>query len=121
MVDMEEVLQTEDRYLFPHFYTVCWLALSDMAEQCIECFKMKREPPPWLMSNLLPLYHRLETWLEANGDVESMDSRQESDQTTAGKILTLQLTCWSKEGQDVALFLPVPVCIINGSSGYGEM
>ena len=67
---MEEELRTGERYRFPHFYSMCWLAFSDMMEQYIECFKTKREPAPWLMSNLLPLYGRLKTRLEANGDVE---------------------------------------------------
>ncbi|GAU93307.1 hypothetical protein RvY_05270-2 [Ramazzottius varieornatus] len=76
IMDMEDQLQTPDRYRFPHFYTVCWFALSEMVGQLEDCFEQAKEPPAWLTQNIVPLYVRLKAWIEADGDLEKQKLRK---------------------------------------------
>ena len=67
---MEVKLEADERYTVPHFYTMNWFALSDMMKQLIGFSEEKKKPPEWLTKNVVPLYRRLKTSWEADGDLE---------------------------------------------------
>ncbi|OQV23937.1 Lysine-specific demethylase 7A [Hypsibius exemplaris] len=77
---MEDRLETPERYRFPHFYTVCWEAFQDLVSRLEDFRDHPKDAPKWLLKAVSTLYNTLQE--NSSDSVSQEELKRRKDELT---------------------------------------